>query len=241
MKAMILTAGYGTRLGDLTKDMPKPMLPIEGKPMLEYIIRHLVACGFAEIALNLHFKPETIRSYFGDGSRLGASIVYSYEPELLGTAGGVKQMSHFLGKDNDFLVQYGDVVTDQNMKALIDFHHERKALATLLIHQRIRSNSIVVLDSTSRIVNFLERPTEDERRGIDSPWVNSGIAILNSEILTHIPDGASDLPRNVYSKLLDIGRLYGFPLTGYRCAVDSSERLEKLRTAISGGECIIDS
>jgi mannose-1-phosphate guanylyltransferase/phosphomannomutase len=237
---MVLCAGYGTRLGDLTREMPKAMLPLQGRPMLEYIVCHLVRHGFNQIAINLHFMPDMIRDYFRDGSRFGVELVYSYEPELLGTAGGVKKMAEFLGAEEAFLVHYGDVLTDQDFTAMLHFHRERKALATLLLHQRVRSNSVVSLDREGRIIGFLERPTEEARRGVQSPWVNSGICICDPQFLDEIPAGiACDLPRDIFPRLIDSGRLYGFPLSGYRCAVDSPERLAEARAAIADGRCRI--
>jgi mannose-1-phosphate guanylyltransferase/phosphomannomutase len=240
MKAMVLCAGHGTRLGDLTREMPKAMLPLQGRPMLEYIIRHLAQHGFNQIAINLHFMPDMIRDYFGDGSRFGVELVYSYEPELLGTAGGVKKMADFLRAGEAFLVHYGDVLTDQDFTAMLHFHHERNALATLLVHQRERSNSVVSLDREGHIIGFLERPTEEARRCVQSPWVNSGICICAPQFLDEIPaDVACDLPRDIFPKLIDSGRLYSFPLSGYRCAVDSPERLAEARAAIADGRCRI--
>ena len=102
MKAMILSAGYGTRLGDLTREIPKPMLPLGDRPLLEYILRNLLRHGFDEVAVNLHFMPEAIRDYFGDGSAWNCRLIYSHEAELLGTAGGVKNMAAFLGGRDPF-------------------------------------------------------------------------------------------------------------------------------------------
>ena len=237
---MVLSAGYGTRLNDLTRDTPKPMLRLQGRPMLEYIICHLARHGFNQIAINLHFMPDMIRDYFGDGSRLGVELVYSYEPELLGTAGGIKKMADFLGASEAFMVHYGDVLTDQDFTAMLRFHRERNALATLLLHQRKHSNSVVSLDERGCIIGFLERPTEEARRGVHSPWVNSGICICDSQLLDEIPaDVSCDLPRDIFPKLVDGGRLYGFPLSGYRCAVDSPGRLVEARAAIADGRCQI--
>jgi len=208
--------------------------------MLEYMIWHLAQHGFNQVAINLHFMPDMIRDYFGDGSRFGVKLIYSDEPELLGTAGGVKKMAEFLGAEEAFLVHYGDVLTDQDFTAMLHFHRERMALATLLLHQRVRSNSVVSLDKEGRIIGFLERPTEETRRGVQSPWVNSGICICDPQFLDEIPaDNACDLPRDIFPKLIDSGRLCGFPLSGYRCAVDSPERLAEARAAIVGGRCQI--
>lgn len=208
--------------------------------MLEYIICHLARHGFNQIAINLHFMPDTIRGHFGDGSRFGAELVYSCEPELLGTAGGVKKMADFLGAEGAFMVHYGDVLTDQDFAAMLCFHGERRALATLLLHQRAQSNSVVSLDREGHIIGFLERPTEEARRGVELPWINSGICICDRQLLDEIPaDVACDLPRDIFPRLLDTRRLYGFPLSGYRCAVDSPRRLVEARAAIADGRCQI--
>lgn len=240
MKAMVLCAGFGTRLGGITREIPKPMLPLQGRPMLAYILANLREHGFNRIAINLHFKPEVIRDHFADGAGEKVELAYSHETELLGTAGGIKKMEAFLRDDGAFLVQYGDVVTDQDFSAMMRFHRERKSLATLLLHHRAKSNSIVGLDDEDRIVSFLERPDEKARQGAVSTWVNSGVCICEPEFLAAIPAGvACDLPRDVFPKLISGGRLFGFPLKGYRCAVDSPERLEEVRTAIAEGRCRI--
>lgn len=238
MKAMVLCAGYGTRLGHLTREIPKPMLPIAGRPMLAYILHHLRVHGVREIAINLHFKPGMIREYFGDGSQFGVAISYSIENELLGTAGGLKNVENFFEGETDFLVQYGDIITDQDFTAMIESHRKRNALATLLVHHRPGSNSVLTLDNESRITGFLERPTSEDRKGVASDWANSGICIANRELLSFIPSGVpADLPRDVYTKLISTGRIFGFPLTGYRCAVDSPERLAAAESAIANGHC----
>lgn len=236
MKALVLCAGYGTRLGDLTRELPKPMLSLGGGPMLEYIVRHLVRHHFHEIAVNLHFLPELIRDYFLDGSRWGARLTYCYEPQLLGTAGGVKNLAEFLADGRDFLVHYGDVVTNEDLSAVLRFHRQHRGLATLLVHQRVGSNSAVAMDGEGRITRFLERPTPEERRTVHSPWVFSGIMVASSALVDLIPANvACDLPRDVFPNLVSTGRLFGFPLTGFRCAVDSPERLAEARAAVAHG------
>jgi len=232
---MVLCAGYGTRLGQLVDELPKPMLPVCGRPILEHILRHMARHGFRDIAVNLHFHPEAIRDYFGDGSRWGIRLTYSEEPDLLGTAGSVKKMAGFLAGPEPFLIQYGDVVTDENFTAMLDFHRRRRALATLLVHRREQSNSVVGMDAEQRIVAFLERPTSQQRT-FESPWVHSGVSVFDPSMLDEIPaEKPCDLPRDIYTKLVSHGRLYAFPLAGHRCAVDSPERLAELRRAVAGG------
>ncbi|MHB9023832.1 MAG: nucleotidyltransferase family protein [Armatimonadota bacterium] len=238
---MLLSAGYGTRLGGLTENMPKPMLSLHGRPLIDYLLSHLAAQGIHEIAVNLHFMPEVITEYLGNGSRWDVALTYAYEPELLGTAGAVRRLEDYFREGGEtFLVHYGDILTDQDFGALLRFHRERRALATILVHQRANSNSIAILDETGRVTGFLERPSDEERRGITSPWVHSGICLCEPDVLDLIPETIPcDFPRDVFPRLLSTGRLYAFPLSGYRCAIDSPARLEEARAALAEGRCRI--
>ena len=236
MKAMVLCAGYGTRLGDLTREIPKPMLPLGDRPMLEYILCHLKRQGWNEVAVNLHFMPEAIHNYFTDGSRWGLHLTYSHEPQLLGTAGGTKKMESFFQGSEPFLVQYGDIVTNQDFTAMLRFHQQRKALATLLVHQRAGSNSALSVDATGCIERFLERPSEVQRSTVAQAWVFSGISICQPELLDLIPPQTScDFPRDVFVPLTETQRLFAFPLTGQRTAVDSPQRLAEARRHAAQG------
>ena len=238
MRAMVLTAGYGTRLGDLTEETPKPLLPLQGRPLIEYVISNLARHGFDQIAVNLHFMPGKVREFLGDGSHWNVRIEYSQEPELLGTAGGLKKMEYFLGQRDAFLVHYGDILTDQDLTAMVDFHRQRQALITMLVHQREGSNSVVEMDRQQRVVGFWERPDEETRRTVSSSWVNSAVCICDPSVLGLIPEGTvCDLPRDVFPQLVSTGRLFGFPLTGYRCAIDSPQRYTEAQVAISDGRC----
>jgi mannose-1-phosphate guanylyltransferase len=243
MKAFVLCAGYGTRLGDYTREIPKPMLPICGEPLLFYTLRYLRDYGFNQVAINLHFKPEVITSYFGDGTSFGMELFYSYEEGLLGTAGAIKKIEEYFSDEDDFLVLYGDLLVDQDLAEMVNFHLQKKASATLLLHQRTGSNSLVQMDSDNQITSFIERPTEDVYRNSSGShtWVNSGLQILNRKMMANIPDGCkADLPRDIYRSCLEKERLYGFPLTGYRCAIDSPERYEEAQAAVREGRYMGD-
>lgn len=236
MKAMILCAGYGTRLGKLTQEIPKPMLPIAGKPLLEYIIRNLANSGFNQLAINLHYKPEMIKDYFKDGTKWDVEITYSYEQVLLGTGGGIKKMEDFLAQDELFLVHYGDILTDQDYMAMLKYHKSKQALATLLLHKRVKSNSVVNMDHTGLITTFIERPQDAKDMEVESTWVNSGVHICCSDIFKYIPqDQPFDLPRDLFSKVFASTKLYGYPLDGYRCAIDSPHRYKMAQNAVSNG------
>ena len=238
MKTVVLCAGYGTRLGNLTRKIPKPMLLIAGRPLLEYTVRYLASYGFREIGINLHFLPEQISSYFGDGSLFGVCIHYSFESDLLGTAGAIRNLESWLSDTEDFLVVYGDLLLDQDLDVLVESHRTKRATATLLLHKRPGSNSLVQMDKTGRITAFIERPTEEQRTANPFPWVNSGVYMLNKRILKYIPTGRSvDFPRDIFAQIASREKLYGVPLTGYRCAIDSPERYAEAKTAITTGLC----
>jgi mannose-1-phosphate guanylyltransferase/phosphomannomutase len=233
MKALVLCAGFGTRLGEMTRSVPKPMLTAGGRPLLEYTLANLARYGFDDVLVNLHFMPEVISDHFGDGSPWGVRLTYVHEPRLLGTAGSVANVAQSLSAQGTFLVHYGDVITDQDFSAMLSFHRQQEAEATLLIHQRSKSNSVVVLDEQRRIQRFVERPMDAERSAAASPWVFSGVMICEPTFVGHIaPNVASDLPRDVFTNLAGTGRLSGFALTGQRFAVDSAERLREADLAI---------
>lgn len=231
MKAMILAAGHGTRLGELTKDIPKPMLNVGGRPILEHIICNLARQGITQIAVNLHYKADVIKNYFGNGKRFGVDLIYSRELELLGTAGGIKKVDWFLGTGT-FLVHYGDIVTDQDFGRTIRFHQERNAIATLLIKKYRYAHCAIEIDGDRCITTFLERPTEKERGQIESPWDNSCIHVCEPEFLAAIPPNVvCDLAKDIFPSLVSSKRLFAFPSSGYFCAIDSPEQLEEARRA----------
>jgi NDP-sugar pyrophosphorylase family protein len=218
---MILAAGKGTRLHPLTETLPKPMVPVRGAPLLEHTVRWLARHGVKRVAMNLHHFPQRIRNHFGDGSRLGVSLSYSEEPELLGTAGGVRKIADFF--DDPFLVVYGDVLTDLDLSALIAFHaaHRGAPHATLALDQRpdAAQAGVVELDEADRISRFVEKPAPGE---ISSPWVNSGVMVLDRALLERIPAGRfCDFGREVLPAWLAAGvPLYGWGLPAGTFLID---------------------
>lgn len=238
MKALILCAGYGTRLGDYTREIPKPMLPLCGRPLLEYSIGYLRHHGFREIAINLHFRPDAIVDHFGDGAGFGVEIHYSFEEELRGTAGAIRQLGSYLTDEESFLVMYGDLLLDQDLASFLRFHSDRQAAATLLLHKRGNSNSIVRMAADHQITGFLERPSPEERGRLpDSEcWANSGLQVLSRRVVSYIPDTpTSDLPRDIYQRYHTHETILGYPLSGFRCAIDSPERYAAAEAAVRDG------
>jgi NDP-sugar pyrophosphorylase family protein len=237
MRALVLSAGHGTRLGELTTHTPKPMLDVAGHPLLAIILANLSRQGIRDVAVNLHAHPEAIMSRLGDGARLGVRLHYVHERELLGTLGAAKNIEEHLSHDGPFLLHYGDVVTDQDFGELTALHADRGALVTILVHERPGSNSVATIARDGRVTGFSERPGAAERAVLESNWAFSGVAVLDPAVLRTLPPGASDLPRDLLPALASAGRLYAAPLTGYRCAVDSPRRLDALRADVAAGRC----
>lgn len=236
MKALLLAAGRGTRLGDLTRDLPKPLLPIGDQPLIAHTLRYLGSQGFDDVAVNLGFEGHRIAEFVGDGSRFGVRVRYSLETELLGTAGAVTNFLDFFRDEHAFLVIYGDLLIDQDLGALVGKHRQVDADATLLVHQRARSNSQLRLAPDGRIVDFVERPADHERRDAGYSWVNSGVYLLHWRVIDLIPRGrASDFARDIFSAQCALLRLFAVPLSGYRCAIDGIDRYEEAQRAFETG------
>src|SRR5437867_6591574 len=155
MKAFILAAGLGTRLRALGLDVPKVMVPIGGKPLLQHHLEMLAAQGVSEFIVNVHHLPEKITGYFGDGSRYGVRIRYSREPEILGTAGAVKKMEDLL-REETFLVVYGDNLVRFELAPFVEFHRSRQALATTALYALPEpwTGGVVETDATGRVLRF---------------------------------------------------------------------------------------
>jgi mannose-1-phosphate guanylyltransferase len=205
-KGMILAAGQGTRVRPLTRDLPKPMVPILGKPVMEYLIEHLARHGINEIMINVAYHHQRIEEYFGDGSRWGVEIGYSYEgvrdhgdilPKPLGSAGGMRKIQDFSGFfDETTLVLCGDALIDLDITAAIEEHKANGALASVVAMEvpleEVSSYGIVVADAQQRIQSFQEKP---QPRDAKSRLASTGIYIFEPEVLSLVP------PRKVY----DIG------------------------------------
>jgi mannose-1-phosphate guanylyltransferase / phosphomannomutase len=214
VKAVVMAGGEGTRLRPLTSNQPKPMVPIVGKPCIEHIVELLRKHGLDEVVVTLAFMPQAIRSYFGDGESLGLSIDYSVEESPLGTAGSVKLAAGAL--DDTFLVISGDALCDIDLTALVAFHRERSAAVTIGLKsvENPLEFGIVVTDEEGRIERFLEKPSWGQ---VFSDTINTGIYVLEPEVLRHVPaDRPFDFSKELFPLLLEMGRpLYGYVCDGY--------------------------
>jgi len=233
VKAVVLAAGRGTRLGALTDDRPKPALEVAGRPLVARIADHLVRCGCDALAVNLHYRGDQVRAALRDAA---VPIAWYEEDELLGTAGALAPMRGFLAGEEAFLVHYGDVLTDHDLGGLLERHRRRGALLTLLVHERAASNSVVVVDEAWRVTRFLERPSADERRGVGSRWVNSGVYACSAAVLDLLPQPPADIARELVPHVLGEGAVHAEPLAGFRVAVDSPARLAEAERALARAE-----
>ncbi len=181
---MVLAAGLGTRLRPITFAMPKPMVPVLNRPVMEHIVRLLARHGFGEAIANLHWFPETIEGHFGDGSDFGIELSYSREEQLLGTSGGVRNAADFLG--DSFLVISGDALTDIDLEAMREFHESHDGIATLAT-KRVGDTSqfgVAITGADGRIQGFQEKPEPAEAL---SDLANCGIYMFRSEIFDFFP------------------------------------------------------
>src|SRR5579871_3703220 len=202
MKAMILAAGVGSRLDPLTRNVPKPLVPIINRPVMEYLVELLKKHGFDEIMVNLHYLGDQIEGYFGDGSRWGVHIHWSREEKLWGDAGSLKRVEEFF-KDETFLVIGGDDLTDMDLSKLVKTHHEKKALSTIALSlvDDPSEYGIVLMNEEQRITRFLEKPKGEV---IFSNTANTGVYVFEPEIFELIPRGVFYLfGKQVFPLLLE--------------------------------------
>ena len=221
IKAFVMAAGAGTRLRPLTFSIPKPMVPIVNKPVLEHTIENLARHNITDIKMNLHYRGDMIKDYFGDGYPWGVKISYSYEKTLLGTAGGVKKCEDFFAGSPDtsstFIVMSGDGLTDVDITDIIKFHKKKKSLATMVLKEvdaKFEYGVTLCDKTTSRIKDFIEKPRWSD---VFSNTVNTGIYIFETEIFKYIPSGQFyDFGQNLWPKLLKLKLpIYGYVTKSY--------------------------
>jgi mannose-1-phosphate guanylyltransferase len=213
MKAVVLAGGEGTRLKPLTYKRPKPLMPVAGRPCIDFVLRSLASAGFHEIVITTSYLSDTLIKSIGDGFHYNASILYSFEENPAGTAGAVRRIGNFI--DETFVVAMGDILCDVDFKALHDFH-KRKGGAVTIALTEVEDPSqygVVGLDSNGRIAKFKEKPPKEEAF---SNLVNAGIYVLEPEVLEFIPtDQKFDFAKDLFPKLLSKGvPLYGSKLEG---------------------------
>jgi mannose-1-phosphate guanylyltransferase len=225
MKAMILAAGKGTRVRPITYAIPKPMIPILQKPVMEFLVELLRQHGFNQIMVNVSHLANEIENYFRDGQRFGVEIAYSFEGrvidgelvgEALGSAGGMRRIQDFSPFfDDTFVVLCGDALIDLDLSAAVKWHREKGSIATVIMktvpQEAVSSYGVVVTDEEGRIQAFQEKPSVEEAK---SRNINTGIYIFEPEVLDYVPSGQEyDIGSQLFPKLVEMGApFYGIAM-----------------------------
>lgn len=235
MKTIIMAGGEGSRLRPITCGRPKPMAPVVNRPIMLHVIELLKKHGLYNIGVTLQYKPEFIRSYFGNGSEQGVHLQYFIEEKPLGTAGSVKNARGFL--DETFLVISGDALTDLDLSEAVAFHRKRGAIATLVL-TRVGcplEYGVVITKQDGTIIRFLEKPAWGE---VFSDTVNTGIYILEPEVLNCIPDDRPfDFSQDLFPLLLrDKKPLFGVVLPGYWCDIGNIQQYVQAHHDVLAGK-----
>ena len=204
MRAIVLSAGYGTRLWPLTEDRTKPAIPILGKPLVGYVAEYLARYGIDEIVVNLHHRPESVRRALGDGSRFGVMLHYVEEPEILGTSGALDNRREFFERET-FVVVNGKIITDIDLNAALETHRKADALATLVLLPNTRRERFSVVETEAgRVKGFGGPPVESDTE----PLMFTGIHILEPRIFEYIPRGVfSHSTTDVYPQAIANGEV----------------------------------
>jgi mannose-1-phosphate guanylyltransferase/phosphomannomutase len=239
MIAIVMAGGFGTRMRPLTCNVPKPMLPIANRPVVEHGLRLLKRHGFDDIRMLLYYQPQVIREFFGDGTSLGLNLTYVTTETDLGTAGAVRFAQK--GLDEPVLVISGDVLTDFDLTRVLEFHRERGSKATLVLARVTNplAYGIVITEPDGRIVRFLEKPSWGE---VFSDTVNTGIYVLEPEALERVPaEREFDFSRDLFPALMECGvPLYGCIATGYWRDIGNLSEYRQAQVDILRGEVDVE-
>jgi len=238
MRAILLAGGRGTRLHPLTEELPKPMVPVLGRPWLDQLLQRLVRQGVTEIVLSLYHGKDVITDYFRDGVP-GARLRWAVEPKPLGTGGAIRFAAH--PADETFLVFNADIVQTFDLEAFLDFHRSRRAQVTIGLVQVADPSSygLVELDDDGRVLRFTEKPGPGTAR---DGLVNCGIYAFEPEVLDWIPPGREvSVEREVFPALLAGGaRVYGCLLHGYWKDIGTLDRYLELHRHALAGRCPLE-
>ena len=210
MKGLILVGGLGTRVKEILDDRPKPMVPVAGRPFLEYLILQVKKQGLTDIVLCIGYLGEQIREYFDNGSKWGVCISYSHESVPLGTAGAIKLAENLI-EEETFLVMNGDSFLDVKLNELIEHHLRQAVLATMAlveIEEPARYGAVEI-NEKGEIESFVEKGQNSRSR-----LINGGVYVLNRKVFDYIPEGKVSLEKEVFPKLIGKG-FHGMPIKGF--------------------------
>ncbi|WP_329561763.1 mannose-1-phosphate guanyltransferase [Kitasatospora sp. NBC_01266] len=240
MKAVVMAGGEGTRLRPMTSSMPKPLLPVANRPIMEHVLRLLKRHGLTDTVVTVQFLASLVKNYFGDGEELGMNLTYANEEVPLGTAGSVKNAEDAL-RDDSFLVISGDALTDFDLSELIAFHRRKGALVTVCL-TRVPDPlefGITIVDDDGRVERFLEKPTWGQ---VFSDTVNTGIYVMEPEVFDYVAAGVSvDWSSDVFPQLLKEGKpVFGYVAEGYWEDVGTHESYQKAQADVLEGKVEVE-
>lgn len=221
-KALILAGGKGTRLRPITYELPKPMISVKGKPILEHQIELLRKYDIRDIVISIGYLGDKIKEYFGNGSRFGVKITYVEESESMGTGGPLRLAKHLLNET--FVMTNGDNLIDIDLDEMYNFHKENKAEATVALTsvQDPSQYGVIVLEG-AKILEFVEKPKKGEA---PSNIINAGLYIIEPEVTESVEDGEVSIEKDIFPKIADKGKLFGFSFSGDWFSTDNQERYE---------------
>ena len=223
MIAVILAGGKGTRLAEIAKDLPKPLVAIQGKPILQYQVENLKRSGINQVIMVIGYQGNKIKEFFGNGDRFGVRIDYFHEATPLGTAGAFYHLQDSL--PDQFLVIYGDLIFDLNFEKFIHFHHKNHALCSLMVHPNDHpyDSDVFIMDSNKIIRKLLKKNLN--RDFYYNNCVNAGIAILSKKALYNLQaDVSQDLETDVVLPHISSGQVIGYKTSEYIRDMGTPER-----------------
>lgn len=224
MKAIILAAGLGTRLRPMTDSLPKPLLPVGGRPVIVYNLLLLKRYGITEAIINLHYQADKIIRALGDGSTFGMTLRYSREPEILGTAGGIRKAARWLAQGS-FLILNGDILVDVNLDRLVEFHHRKRALATMVLRKDPDPDAwgAVEVDEQGWVRQILGKLDACGERL--TKLMFTGVQVMQPRALDYVPARGFASLIDTYLAMLRQGeRVFGYPMRGYWLDIGTAAR-----------------
>lgn len=239
MRAMILAAGFGTRLRPLTNTVPKALVPVAGRPLIEYNLLLLKAYGIEDVVINLHHLGGKIREAFGDGNAYGLRIIYSPEDPILESGGGIKNAQRYLDGDT-FIVVNCDTIIDIDLNALVASHRQTKAVGTLVLRSdpEAANYGLLKCDAHGRLYRIRGEPADPPVTEPLSQYMFTGCQILEPRVFDFMPEVKPfSTTRETYVTMLRAGEpLYGFVHSGTWMTVDDAEAMARATHAIVSGQ-----
>ena len=232
---MILAAGLGTRLQPLTQDLPKALIPVHGRPLILYTLNLLKTHGISDVIINLHYHGQKIKEALAENPIGGMKIVYSFEPEILGTGGGIKQVSHLLS-DEPFVVINSDIIIDINIGQVVQFHKNQDALATMVLRDdpNVDAWGAVEMNSKNMVCRILNKPGPPNPEFVRRMF--TGVHVMDPKALKYIPSGCFYNIMDAYLEMIQKGeRILGYDMNTYWIDIGTPERYLRAQEELKKG------